>query len=113
MAGAEALEPVQDLDEEVARRATSRVLDSAAVKRYAKRLTDVGIDAAAFKAVLDDILSDESLRAGELVAIANEYAIGGSKITSRGSAIKRIKHRFVEIQRTEGNVKIAKGSRPW
>ena len=99
-------------DDAVARRAT-RAPNFSSIDAYIGRLHSAGVDRDKFASALQAIEHDESLRAGDLIAIANGYAVGGTKITSIAAALKRIRHRFIELEREKGNEGIAKKARPW
>lgn len=103
-----------DDDQDMARANTSKqALNTGLVASYVSRLRSAKADRPMFERVFADVKSDPNLRAGELVAIANTYAVAGIKATSKKAALEKISKAFLQIVRTEGNHKIAEKFRPW
>jgi hypothetical protein len=98
---------------EMARNGAKSSVNERLISQYVGALRATGTDDVAFTTVFESIMSDGTLRAGEVVAIANRFAVAGTKATSKATAIVRIKRRHVELVRTERNLKIAAKARPW
>ena len=101
-------------DNDVARAKSSKPsINTALVDKYVRELTTAGTDEPAFGIVLSRMTNDAALNSAEIVAIANRYAVAGTKATSKATALSRIKKRFVELVRSEGNARLAAKARPW
>jgi hypothetical protein len=96
--------------------AKSRKLDSfnaEVVKTSVDRLVAAKLDRKAFDAVVDDLETDATLKAADLIEIAMRYAIPPRKLTSRAKALAAIGKRFGELVRTRDKNTRAGNTRPW
>jgi hypothetical protein len=101
-------------DHDVARAKSSKPsINTALVDKYVRELTAAGTSQSAFGAVVSSMTTDADLNSAEIVAIANRYAVAGTRATSKPTALSRIKKRFVELVRSEGNARVAAKARPW
>lgn len=102
-----------EADEDMARKSTAKKPASeAAIAGYVERLRAALVNRDAFVAVLGAIKSDPELAPLDVAAIANAYAVGGLKATSRKAGLERIEKRFVELVRNQAKRKIAEKFRP-
>jgi hypothetical protein len=104
----------ESAEDVVASKSTSKsALRQDQIDKYVRLLKQAGTDKGAFAVAHSTIVDDTTLKAPEIIAIANAYSVGGIKATTKANAIARMKKRFVEIVRTAGNLAIAEKSRPW
>lgn len=99
---------------DMARRATreSRGNPEVVASLLAK-LEAAKLDKDEFEVAVASIESDKTLKPADVVAIAERYAVAGVKVTSRKSALEKIRKRFVELRRAAANLKVAEKARPW
>jgi hypothetical protein len=86
---------------------------SDAASSYVQRLRSAKLDQTLFEAVLVDMNGDPLLRALDFIDIANGYSAVGLKVTSKATALAKIKKRFVELGRQHGKNKAAEKIQPW
>lgn len=96
-----------------ARSKSSKAPDEALVAEYVAALVAARDDRGAYDAAVNRINSDKRLLAPSIIAIAQRYAGGGKKQTSRLKAFEVISKRFVEITRFHAKSRIAANARPW
>jgi len=78
-----------------------------------QRLMSAGLNSADVRHVLDDLVSDHSLRSVDLVAIAHAYIGGGSRPPSKKAAVAAILKRLNERVRAEKKGRLAEKARSW
>lgn len=101
-------------DDDMARKGAPKPQPNADfVASYVERFRAAKTNRPAFEQVFSDVQSDQQLRAVDLIAIANTYAVAGIKATSRKAALEKISKAFLQLVRTEGNHRVAVKFRPW
>ena len=93
--------------------AKTKPINERLVATYVDNLVRARTDRAAFERVLASLKADETLKAGDIVAIAQRYNGGGKKASSKAMALAAISKRFVEIVRFHAKNKVAERVRPW
>jgi hypothetical protein len=96
--------------DEMAKRAP---INEELVNQYVVRLKGARTDRTAFDSAFSDLKCDRRLKAGDVVVIAQSYAGGGKKPSSKAMALAAISKRFVEIVRFHAKNKVAEKARPW
>lgn len=86
---------------------------SESATNYVAKLKSAGTDRDAVARVVTAMKADKALKATDVKAVANTYAVAGVKASSKATAFARISTRSLEVLRTAGNVAIASKARPW
>ncbi len=106
---------VAEEDEEAMARAAGPkpVADPKKVGNHVSSLESAGLDRPAFTSAFDAIRDDKSLNVVDVIAIAERYRRGGSRVTSRKAAMASIEKRFLEMVRQQAQKAQAARARPW
>ena len=102
-------------DSNMARRAPLVKLasDDTRVDRYASKLRAAQLNREAFEAAVRSLSADSALTVSDVIEIAQQYRGGGVRAASRKAALEVISKRFLELVRSQAQIKQAAKSRPW
>jgi hypothetical protein len=105
----------QPSEDDMARRSSRAPLAASAqrVEPYVERLKDAGRDRRKFDEIIGNMMSDQSLVAADVCAIAVAYRGGGNKPASKKAAIEIISKRFLELVRDHTKTVQAAKARPF
>ena len=93
--------------------AVAAPLNTQAVTTFVRELNNAGVDRPAFEQALARLQSAAELRAADVIAIAQSYALPGRRLTSKKAAIEAISKRFVELVRSRNKNQTAARARPY
>jgi hypothetical protein len=100
-------------EDEMARARVQETVGARAAAGYVQRLKAAVGSQQSFDKVVEELVSDKALAAGDLINIATKFAIPASRISSKTAAIAAIKKRYVELARFNAKNALAAKARPW
>ena len=106
---------VDYLDGNMARDASNKKLppDEARVSRHDAALRTASVCREEFELALHSLKADHELTVPDVIEIALRYRGGGTKPGSKKAALEVISKRFLELVRSQAQIKQAAKARPW
>ncbi|MCG8441421.1 MAG: hypothetical protein MI723_06395 [Caulobacterales bacterium] len=92
---------------------TQTTADELVVRRHAKRLSEAGLERAAFEPVIAELTSDKAARKAELDAIAHAYIGGRESQPSKNAGVDAIERKFLERVRFAKKKDLFDTVTPW
>jgi hypothetical protein len=100
-------------DEDMARKSNRAKADEARVSRHESALKAASLKRDEFDLALEALRSDHDLTVADAIEIAVRYHGGGSRPSSKKAALELISRRFLELVRSQAQIRQAAKARPW